>query len=53
MALGVAAENLENACQAYLDQPGLDQPGGLGAAGHGEIAGLLAAVQGAAEENPG
>ena len=53
MALGVAAEKLENACQAYLDQPGLDQPGGLGAAGHGELAGLLAAVLGAAEKGSG
>ena len=53
MALGVAAEKLENACQAYLDQPGLDQPGGLGAAGHGELAGLLAAVLGAAKKGSG
>lgn len=45
MALGIAAEKLENACQASLDQPGLDQPGG-----HGELAGLMAAVLDAAEK---
>ena len=48
MALGVAAEKLENACQAYLDQTG-----GLGAGGHGELAGLLAAVLGAAKKGSG
>ena len=48
MALGVAAEKLENACQAYLDQPGLDQSGG-----HGELAGLLAAVLSATEKDSG
>ncbi len=58
MALGIAAEKLENACQAYLDQPGLDQSsldhsGGLAAAGHGELAQLLAAVLDAAEQGSG
>ncbi len=48
MALGVAAEKLENACQAYLDQSG-----GLAAGGHGELAGLLAAVRDAVEKDSG
>ncbi len=48
MALGVAAEKLENACQAYLDQSGR-----LAAGGHGELAGLLAAVRDAAEKDSG
>lgn len=48
MALGVAGEKLENTCQACLDQPG-----GLAAEGHGELAGLLAAVQDAAEKGSG
>ena len=48
MALGVAAEKLENACQAYLDQSG-----GLAAGGHGELAGLLAAVLDVAEKDAG
>ena len=43
MALGEAAEKLENACQACLDQ----------SAGHGELAQLLAAVLGAAEKGSG
>jgi hypothetical protein len=68
MALGNAAEKLENACQARLDQPGLDQPGldqpgldqsgldqsgGFAAGGYEELAQLLAAVLGAAEKGPG
>ncbi len=47
-ALGVAAEKLENACQAYLDESG-----GLPSGGHGELAGLLAAVLGVAEKGSG
>ncbi len=43
MALGIAAEKLENACQASLNQSG----------GHGELAGLLAAVLSAAEKGSG
>ncbi len=53
MALGVAAEKLENACQAHLDQSSLDQSGGLGAAAHGELAALMAAVLAAAEKDTG
>ena len=58
MALGNAAEKLENACQARLDQPGLDQSGldqsgGFAAGGYEELAQLLAAVLGAAEKGPG
>ncbi len=48
MVLGEAAEKLENACQAYLDESV-----GLPSGGHGELAGLLAAVQGAAEKDAG
>ncbi len=48
MALGVAAEKLENACQAYLNQSG-----GLAAGGHGELAGLLTAVRDVAEKDAG
>ena len=58
MALGNAAEKLENDCQARLDQPGLDQSGldqsgGFAAGGYEELAQLLAAVLGAAEKGPG
>ncbi len=48
MALGVAAEKLENACQVSLDESG-----GLATGRHGELAGLLAAVLGAAEKDTG
>ncbi len=47
MALGDAAEKLENACQAHLDQSSLDQSG---LDQSGELAGLLAAVLDAAEK---
>ncbi len=48
IALGVAAEKLETACQACLDRSG-----GLAAGGHGELTQLLAALRGAAEKDAG
>jgi len=48
MAVGDAAEQLENACQSHLEESE-----GLPPGEHGTIAGLVAAVRGAAEKDAG